>query len=382
MIIINSEKIAKILLDRRSNIYSDRPRLVTTAPFSAAIIMCLLYDYEISPGRDHFVDSLSVERNCLRGSVARKRFDYCHLPFRRRAALSKKCAEEMLSAPFEYVRKREADGAPSSAMVSSFLRSEKHTDDPSAIELIKEVAAAGFIGGSETSASSMHTFFFALVQNPDVQKRAQAEIDDVVGTDRLPNFDDRPSLPICRGGFKRDDEDVSHRTPRFDFSRWLSGCTRNGERRHFRGLFHSERIYGRAQRLVCSIQVVSRITTQAFMFAVTRAMLRDPETYPEPNSFKPERFFKDGKLDDEPSTSNVGYGFGRRICPGRYTADASIWAGLVTFLSTMTISKALDAQGREIDVDPKFTCGVTSCPAPLSLCNRSAACGLGRGDVL
>ena len=37
---------------------------------------------------------------------------------------------------------------------------------------------------------------------PDIQARAQAELDSVVGTDRLPTFDDRDSLPyinaICK----------------------------------------------------------------------------------------------------------------------------------------------------------------------------------------
>jgi cytochrome P450 len=35
----------------------------------------------------------------------------------------------------------------------------------------------------------------AMLQHPEVQERAQAEIDTVVGSDRLPNFDDRPNLP-------------------------------------------------------------------------------------------------------------------------------------------------------------------------------------------
>jgi cytochrome P450 len=38
-------------------------------------------------------------------------------------------------------------------------------------------------------------FFLAMVLYPDVQKRAQEEIDSVVGKDRLPTFEDRPSLP-------------------------------------------------------------------------------------------------------------------------------------------------------------------------------------------
>ena len=39
------------------------------------------------------------------------------------------------------------------------------------------------------------TFALAMVKHPHVWKRAQAEIDAVVGTDRLPDFDDRSSLP-------------------------------------------------------------------------------------------------------------------------------------------------------------------------------------------
>ncbi|KAG2350438.1 p450-domain-containing protein [Suillus weaverae] len=34
-----------------------------------------------------------------------------------------------------------------------------------------------------------------MVLNPEVQAKAQAEIDRVVGKDRLPDFDDRPASP-------------------------------------------------------------------------------------------------------------------------------------------------------------------------------------------
>ena len=46
------------------------------------------------------------------------------------------------------------------------------------------------------------SLFLALVLFPQVQKRAQAELDVVVGRDRLPTFNDRPHLPyieaICK----------------------------------------------------------------------------------------------------------------------------------------------------------------------------------------
>ena len=52
------------------------------------------------------------------------------------------------------------------------------------------------------TVSSMSSLFLALVMFPRVQSRAQAELDAVVGRDRLPTFDDRPRLPyieaLCR----------------------------------------------------------------------------------------------------------------------------------------------------------------------------------------
>ena len=41
----------------------------------------------------------------------------------------------------------------------------------------------------------MHGFFLAMALYPEVQKKAQAEIDTVLGPHRLPDFEDRPSLP-------------------------------------------------------------------------------------------------------------------------------------------------------------------------------------------
>jgi cytochrome P450 len=45
------------------------------------------------------------------------------------------------------------------------------------------------------AVSAMCSFFLALVLFPQVQRRAQAELDVVVGRDQLPTFDDRPRLP-------------------------------------------------------------------------------------------------------------------------------------------------------------------------------------------
>lgn len=41
----------------------------------------------------------------------------------------------------------------------------------------------------------MSQLFYALTQHPEILKRAQAEIDNIVGPDRLPISSDRPKLP-------------------------------------------------------------------------------------------------------------------------------------------------------------------------------------------
>ena len=45
------------------------------------------------------------------------------------------------------------------------------------------------------TSSAVKTFFYSMALNPDIQKKAQEEIDRVVGNQRLPNFDDRESMP-------------------------------------------------------------------------------------------------------------------------------------------------------------------------------------------
>lgn len=51
-----------------------------------------------------------------------------------------------------------------------------------------------FFGVKQTEAS-IQAFFLAMALHPDVQKKAQAELDEVIGSGRLPDFSDRQSLP-------------------------------------------------------------------------------------------------------------------------------------------------------------------------------------------
>jgi cytochrome P450 len=74
-----------------------------------------------------------------------------------------------------------------------------------------------------------------------------------------------------------------------------------------------------------------------------RAILHDPVAFPEPDSFKPERFINpDGSFRDDPVVSTI-FGFGKRICPGRHLVDAMMFIVIASFLSVFDIKKGNDA---------------------------------------
>ena len=50
-------------------------------------------------------------------------------------------------------------------------------------------------GGSDTTASTLASFVQAMIAFPEVQRKAQAEIDAVIGESRIPVWSDYDSLP-------------------------------------------------------------------------------------------------------------------------------------------------------------------------------------------
>lgn len=88
-------------------------------------------------------------------------------------------------------------------------------------------------------------------------------------------------------------------------------------------------------------------------------MLHDDEIYPNPHIYNPERFLKDGLINSDVQDPAVAcFGFGRRICPGRFFAYEVMWITIATTLATVTISKAKGPHGKPItpkgDYDQAF----------------------------
>ncbi|KAF7357516.1 Cytochrome P450 [Mycena sanguinolenta] len=303
--------------------------------------MATLYGYEVQSTNDHFV-ALSgsalkklVGARSFPGAVAVNTFPILrYIPswmpgagFQRYAAEARQLTKEMQEVPANFVKQNMRDGKDSTSVVAKLLAANRHDE-----AAIQAVAGSAHAAGTDTTVSSLASFCLAMALYPEIQKKAQTEIDTVIGTDRLPEFEDRPSLPFVEALYR-------------EFMRWkpvtpLGVSHASTEDDIYNGYFIPK-----------GTTVISNIW----------AMTRDESIYHEPDRFNPDRFFTaDGKLNE--NATILTFGFGRRICPGRHHADATIWATIVSVLSTFNIAKAKDATGKEIDIDPKYSDGLVSQP--------------------
>ena len=53
-----------------------------------------------------------------------------------------------------------------------------------------------FVGGSETTSNTLNWSLFHLSKQPHIQAKVVAEIQKVIGQDRLPSLEDRPNTPL------------------------------------------------------------------------------------------------------------------------------------------------------------------------------------------
>jgi len=68
--------------------------------------------------------------------------------------------------------------------------------------MIKWSAKSLYSGASDTSVSAIYAGFLAMILYPEVAAKAQEELDDIVGSERLPTFEDRPHLPYVNAFIK------------------------------------------------------------------------------------------------------------------------------------------------------------------------------------
>jgi cytochrome P450 len=95
-----------------------------------------------------------------------------------------------------YNRHKDAGIAPPSFTADNLQALDDPNNEPYYQEHhVKQAAAALYVGGADTSVSVLGTFVLAMLAYPEVQKKAQAEIDSLTAGKYLPTFEDEASLP-------------------------------------------------------------------------------------------------------------------------------------------------------------------------------------------
>jgi len=107
--------------------------------------------------------------------------------------------------------------------------------------------------------------------------------------------------------------------------------------------------------------VHSFLSVKSSAQASCRSITHDPNAYKEPFLYNPDRFLKNGKIDPtvrDPTV--VAFGYGRRICPGRFFAQNSLFTFISHILAVYDIRPGFSNDGKELEIKPRMTNGLLS----------------------
>ncbi|KAI0070605.1 cytochrome P450 [Panus rudis PR-1116 ss-1] len=215
------------------------------------------------------------------------------LPFTEFQVLGKKCHDEVLAfinRPFNYVKKQLDNSSATECMVADLLKNlpalaTKGTFFPEKVEdVLKWTAGSMLAAGQETTDAATMSFFVAMALHPDVQAQAQAEIDELASGAELISIHDMDRLPYVQAMVK-------------EVLRW--------------------RISVPQAEFLCII-IGYLIPSGTVIFPNVWAISRSVD---KPEEFLPERFLT---IDPPLDPSDYIFGFGRRVCPGKYFAESFI----------------------------------------------------------
>ncbi|KAJ5762459.1 uncharacterized protein N7511_005841 [Penicillium nucicola] len=311
---------------------------------AGAVILNIAYGYRVEPfGRDNLVDltnealdefgKATVPGAWLVDVIPALKYIPSWFPgagFKKTAKLWREHLAGIADRPYEFVKQQIESGKHTSSYLGDMLQAG-YPEPGSEKELIaKWTSASLYTGGADTTVSSIHCFFLAMASFQDVQRKAQEEIERVVGKNRLPNMADRASLPYINAVVK-------------EVLRWHPVAPM--------GLPHMSTVDDNYNEHF--------IPKGSIILPNIWAMMHDPEVYPNPMEFQPERFLGESPA---PDPKVIAFGFGRRVCPGRFLADRTVFLSVAQSLAVFDISRP--TQGGAEVTTPHFEPGVISHPTP------------------
>ncbi len=196
---------------------------------------------------------------------------------------------------------------------SSFYGKDGHQN---VLGVLTDLAQAG----TDTTSITLGWGLLFMVLHPDIQKEVQDELDAVVGRSRLPCWSDRTSTPYT--------EAVLHEIQRRAniLPNGVPHATRVDV--NFRGFF---------------------IPKGTVVFPNLEAVLMNPDLFPDPERFDPERFLRNGKFDPNPNV--IPFGVGKRRCLGETLARMELYRFFTGILHRFTVESR---PGQELSTKPSL----------------------------
>ncbi|KAK4427690.1 cytochrome [Sesamum alatum] len=180
------------------------------------------------------------------------------------------------------------------------LENENRLSDSDMIAVLWEM----IFRGTDTVAILLEWILARMILHPEIQAKAQHEIDSVIGTNRPVADSDLPNLP------------------------YLQAIVKETLRMHPPGPLLSWARLAIHDTCVGPHFVPAGTTAMVNMWAITH----DDKVWPEPGKFQPERFLEDDVAIMGSDLRLAPFGSGRRVCPGKAMGLATVQLWLAQLL--------------------------------------------------
>ncbi|NP_001296581.1 isoflavone 2'-hydroxylase [Cicer arietinum] len=175
-------------------------------------------------------------------------------------------------------------------MIDHLLNLQESQPEYYTDQIIKGLALAMLLAGTDSSAVTLEWSMSNLLNHPEILKKVKDELDIHVGQDRLVDESDLPKLTYLKN--------VIYETLRL--------CT------------PAPLLLPHSTSDDCIIGGY-KVPRDTIVLINAWAIHRDPKSWSEATSFKPERFDKKGEIEKV-----IAFGMGRRVCPGEALALRTI----------------------------------------------------------
>ncbi|KAJ5471482.1 hypothetical protein N7530_008839 [Penicillium desertorum] len=273
-------------------------------------------------------------------------------PWRTRAERLKQRVDSFWGNARQRLDERRRKGVKRDCIADNLLDGTQPIDIPLTDRQFNDFLGFLVAAGSDTTAGSILASIRYLASHPHVQKKAQNEIDDTCGADRLPVWSDNGKLP------------------------YINCIIKEGMRIHpVVPIVFPHRVREDNWYQDMLIPRDSLVIVPAW--AIQHSEIRG---YQDPESYNPDRFVHHPKLApayagnanymnrDEFWTlfDHYAYGAGRRLCPGIHLAEHIQWHVTALLLWAFDIVPTTNAQtGEEEHLDlESFQDGLTQPPLP------------------